>query len=124
MKICDSHWSQLKTAIEERGLSAYVSKNGEAAVKTLVASAQGVEGKDAFDPLLQANFAIWGNALEAFGADIMTENAPCPLCALDHHATTCTKEGCPNETGADWIGFAADAQLENARQLGLLGKPN
>src|SRR5258708_3288674 len=113
MRICDPHWNQLKTAIDERGLSGFVSKDGEAAVKIFVATASGAEGKDVFDPLLQANLAIWGNALEAFGPEIMSEGAPCPLCALDNHAAGCNDEGCPRETGMDWIGYAAEAQLEN-----------
>jgi len=124
MKICSAHWSALRTAIDERGLSSFVSKDGETAVRTLTAALQGTDGKDAFDPLLQANFAIWSNALESFGPDITKEDAPCPLCAMDNHAATCAEGGCKNETGADWIKFAADEQLENARQMGLLGKPN
>jgi hypothetical protein len=123
MKICTNHWTELKTAIDERGLSGFIAKNGEEAIKVLTASLS--ESKlDAFDPLIQANIAIWGNALEAFGQDILKPDAPCPLCALDNHAKECKDASCQNETGADWIRFAADEQLENARQMGLLGKPN
>jgi len=124
MRICSDHWSQLRAAIEVRGLSKYVSKDGVAAAKTLTAAFTDGENKDAFDPLIQANFAIWGNALEAFGPDIMHEDAPCPLCALDNHATICKDEGCPRETGMNWINFAADAQLQNAKEMGLAGEPN
>lgn len=124
MKICDNHWKGLKDAIDQRGLSKFISKDGQAAVARIVSSLQGADGKDEFDPLMQANFAIWGNALQAFGIEITAEEAPCPLCALDHHAKECTDTGCSRETGADWIKFAADEQLENARQMGLIGEPN
>ena len=121
MKICTDHWTQLKTAIDERGLGGFVSKDGEEAIKKITAS---YGDRDTFDPLIQANFAIWGNALQAFGGDITKDDAPCPLCALDNHAATCKDRECQNETGTDWIKYAADEQLENAREMGLLGEPN
>jgi len=124
MKICSDHWAELRTAIDERGLSGFIAKDGEEAVKRLTSSLADSNALDAFDPLIMANIAIWGNALTAFGPDITKEDAPCPLCCMDDHAKNCTDVGCNNETGADWIKFAADEQLENARQMGLMGKPN
>lgn len=122
MKICANHWTELKTAIDRRGLSGFIAKDGEEAIRKITSSFG--NDKDSFDPLIQANVAIWSNAIEAFGEDINTENAPCPLCTMDYHAATCKDAECNNETGADWIKFAADEQLEIAREMGLLGEPN
>ena len=125
MKICQEHWNQLREAIEQRGMGHLVAKNGETAAQNAVASLQGADTKETFDPLMNANFAIWSNSIQCFGIEIMAENAPCPLCALDNHVKECTDEKCQfKQTGADWIGFAADGQLENAREKGLIGEPN
>jgi hypothetical protein len=124
MKICDSHWQQLKKAIDDRGLSRFVSKDGEHAAQNMIAQ-QGTDTKDNYDPLMFATYAIWGNSIEAFGLDIMRPEAPCPLCVLDKHVKECTEEGCNmKQSGSDWIGFAADGQIDAATELGLLGKPN
>lgn len=125
MKICSDHWNALRTAVEERGLSQFVSKDGETAVKRLTSAfSNTADDADSFDPLMQANFAIWGNAMDAFGSAIVAEGAPCPLCALDQHIAECKDTDCHRESGADWIKFAADEQLQAAQDMGLMGKPN
>ena len=125
MKICDTHWQALRKAIDDRGLTRFISKDGEQASQNMVAQLQGEDTKDHYDPLMAAVFAIWGNAIEAFGLDIMRPEAPCPLCVLDQHVKECTDEGCTmKQSGSDWIGYAADGQIDAATELGLLGKPN
>jgi len=105
--ICDAHWQELQKAVADRGLT-HLTQNGED-----------------YDPLLAATFAIWGNSLEAFGLSILKPEAPCPLCVLDKHVRECTDESCESkDTGSDWIRYAADGQMDQAAQQGLLGKPN
>jgi hypothetical protein len=122
MQLCTLHWADLKTALDERGLTKFISKDGGVAIKALVAATSGAG--DTFDPLMQASIMIMAQAIQSFGQEIMAEDAPCPLCALDYHAAHCTAPGCKNETGADWVRFAADEQLSNAKQMGLIGEPN
>jgi hypothetical protein len=117
LKICEEHWNKLRAAIELRGLSRFVAGGAQKAVNLLASSAS---FGDTFDPLMAANFAIWNNALEAFGLNMMVEDAPCPLCLMDKHAAECTEPDCKKNSGLDWIEFAADGQLEVARQKGLL----
>ena len=125
MKICDAHWQDLKKAIDDRGLTRFIAKDGEAAAKAMASQIQGGDEKESYDPLMGANFAIWGNALEVWGPGMMQEGAPCPLCLLDKHAKECAEPDCQfKQTGADWVTLAADAQMEYATELGLLGKPN
>jgi hypothetical protein len=124
MKICDSHWQQLRQAIDERGLMGFVAKDGDHAAQNMVAQLQGTDTKENFDPLMSATFAIWGNSIEMWGLEIVQPDAPCPLCLLDDHAATCTEASCARNTGTDWIKFAADGQVEAATRLGLLSKPN
>jgi hypothetical protein len=111
MRICTLHWEQLKTAIDERGLTPFISKDGEEAIKRIAGSLSN-KSADTFDPLIQANVAIWNNAIEAFSTDILKDDAPCK------------DVGCNKETGSDWIRYAADGQLQNAKDMGLLGEPN
>jgi hypothetical protein len=121
LKICDDHWKKLRAAIELRGLSHLVIGSPEKAVNVLAAQASDSQGfKDTYDPLMAANFAIWNNALEAFGLNMMVDDAPCPLCLMDDHAAECTEPDCKKNSGLDWIEFAADGQLEVARQKGLV----
>ncbi len=116
MKICQEHWDKLKEAIEARGLGHLVAGSGATAA---VITGQ-LSGSDEYDPLIAANFAIWNNALEAFGLSMMYEDAPCPLCLMDKHAAECVEPDCAKNSGMDWIRFAADGQLETARNKGLV----
>ena len=124
MKICDDHWLQLRKAIDDRGLGPFVAKNEEHAADNLMSQIRGTNTKENYDPLMSATYMIWSNALESFGMGIIQSDAPCPLCLLDKHVKECTEATCNKQTGTDWIGFAADGQIEEARQLGLLGEPN
>jgi hypothetical protein len=122
MKICQMHWDKLRAAIEDRGLMQFVAKSGEKAAKQIVQQLEGDNSNSTYDPLMAANFAIWSNALAAFGIGMMNADAPCPLCLMDDHKKTCTKPGCEAQGGDDWIRFAADGQLEEARERGLVPK--
>jgi hypothetical protein len=124
MKICQSHWDKLRAAIDERGLSSFVAKDGVKAAQQMANQLNGSDDKEDYDPLMSAYWAIMGNSIKAFGIGAMQEDFGCPLCALDTHAAECKDEGCPKYTGADWIGLAADGQLSIAKDLGLIGEPN
>jgi hypothetical protein len=122
MKICQMHWDKLRVAIENRGLMQFVAKSGEKAAKQIVKQLEGDNSSSTYDPLMAANFAIWNNALKAFGIEIMYADALCPLCLMDNHKKTCTEPGCKAQGGDDWIQFAADGQLEVACKMGLMPK--
>lgn len=116
MNICKDHWDKLREAIDLRGLSRFVAGSGEKAAAQL--------DDNSYDPLMAANFAIWNNALKAFGLSMMQEHSPCPLCIMDEHAVECQDAECPRDSGMDWIIFAADGQLELAKQKGLISSSN
>jgi hypothetical protein len=124
MKICAEHWEKLRTAIDDRGLTFLVAKDGAKAAQQLTNQINGSEAKEDYDPLMSAYWAITANAVRTFGVDSMREDFGCPLCALDTHAAECKDEGCPKYTGADWIGLSADGQLSIAKEMGLIGEPN
>lgn len=124
MKICENHFEQLKQAIDDRGLTYLIAKNSLLAAQNFSEQARGIQTKENYDPLMSANWTIWGNALQCFGTEIMSPDAPCPLCILDDHAATCTDTKCIKDSGSDWIGFAADGQVEAAKKLGIIGEPN
>ena len=121
MKICQAHWDKLRAKLDEAGLGHFGVKSGEQASEIFQQQLQGDDS--AFDPLLNANFAIWSNALNNFGLEMMAPDAPCPLCYLDD----CAKNGCgdPNctrkhDSGDDWIGYAVKDQIDNAKKRGLV----
>lgn len=142
MKICEHHWSLLRQKISDKGLDHLVASDGRVA---LAQSKDQIETKevtrDNFDPLMQAHWAIVGNAmdtLERAGINPIylfgdTSKAPegrndCPLCELNYlHRTNCTNPKCvlDKENGYDWfLDRAVEDSLEKARELKLIGLPS
>lgn len=123
MKMCSNHWTELKKAIEDRGLMPLVHKDGQSLKESLerqMRDEKAVEKDPAlFDPLIGANFAIFGNAIESGGTYLMTPDPEtkqpyCPLCEM----VKCVEDAKPSV----WIDYAADEQLDYARELGLMPK--
>jgi hypothetical protein len=114
MKICQSHWGQLRKAIDERGLSGLVAGDGKKAHAAMVRELEGHPEPGDWDPLMSANWAIHSEALHFGGLYLMGEdengNQYCPLCEADAHGGH----------AADWIKGCCDAQLEHARELKLV----
>ena len=113
MKMCQHHWDMLRKAINERGLSSFVSKSGEVAVESLK--------ENKFEPLLGAHNAITMNTLSTVGLSIMAPNEDgtetCPICFL--MSCPCDDPECSKKYEG-WINRAADDQVDIARELGLL----
>lgn len=111
MRICPEHWSALRNAIEQRGLSSFVARDAREAFDSLVRQLEDKAGPVAdFDPLMGAHWAIVGQftkdiGLAAFVGDL------CPLCEVDKSATG---------RADNWINGASDDQLAYARNLGLV----
>lgn len=116
MKMCQLHWVALRDAIEMRGLSGFVSKDGQTAIDRTVNDLHGAPATQTFDPLMAANFAIWSNALDQGGLYLMQGDC-CPICESEKHG---------GPTAEWWIANAAQEQLNKARELGLLppDRPN
>lgn len=121
MKFCSLHWTQLRAAIDARGLTPFVAQGGEEAARRL---AEGGEGRSSFDPLLGAHNAILSNALSTAGLDLMQAGHDggeiCPLCYLLAECR-CEHRGTPQCPFASWVDHAADGALAHAKQLGLVG---
>ena len=113
MKLCRPHWEQLKAAIAELGMMHLVAESGKIASERITAQ---LENKDhGFDPLMNANFAIWTNALELGGKYLMWNdengNPYCPICESEKHK---------GNDAEWWIKNASEEQLARARSLGLM----
>lgn len=115
MKMCMPHWGELRKAIDDRGLSPLVARSGKEAAESAVRQIEGTDDKKAdFDPLMSANWAIMGRALELGGLYLMGADDKgeeyCPLCEVDKHGGK----------ASDWITGCCNAQLDHARELGLV----
>lgn len=121
MKFCGDHWSQLRAALDARGLASFIPQVGKEAARRLAA---GGEGRDGFDPLMGAHNAIVANALSTAGMEVMQPAADgtdrCPLCFLLAECR-CAHKGTPQCPFASWVDRAADDQLARAKTLGLVG---
>jgi hypothetical protein len=124
MKLCQECWNKLKQAVDERGLSNLIAKNGEVAASQIAEQLTTGSTPTNYDPLMAANMAIWSESLRAFGLSMMAEDAPCPLCEKTRIESICIDLNCSKQTGDDWIQFAAEDQLQYAIHMGYVPKPS
>ena len=88
MKFCQSHWDDLRAAIDAVGLGAWVPDDGERAMRNQVELMAGAEPTvDNFDPLMSAHWAIASNMISACRengdnalAMVLLGGPVCPLC--------------------------------------------
>jgi hypothetical protein len=126
MRMCQEHWTKLKTAISERGLDGLVAKTGEQAAAQAMSSLKDGTTKTNFDPLMAAHNMILSRALDTAGLELMAQNDDgsdrCPLCFLNAaHEAGCKEPDCTWTYDLTWIPGPADAALAEARRLGLVG---
>jgi hypothetical protein len=108
MKMCAPHWAELRSALETRGLTQFVSKDGKAAIAGLIERNASMP----YDPLMSANLVISENALRCGGPYLMQGDL-CPLCEYEKNTSLPAKV---------WIEPCCDAILEDFRQKGWLPK--
>lgn len=65
MQICERHWAALRQAIDDRGLTSLVAKNGEVAQRQTMEQLRsgGVIEAGNFDPLMMAHWLVINNTL-------------------------------------------------------------
>lgn len=87
MKFCQQHWDDLRSAIDNVGLTALIAESGAMAVVNVISEIEEGTRIDNFDPLMRAHFAIASNVIEmarANGADdlarMLVLEPICPLC--------------------------------------------
>ena len=102
--MCQAHWSDLRTALDERGLTHLISTSAENLVERM-------ESKEdqGFDPLFSASIEIMAAALRDGGLALL-QSDKCPLCEAEKSV-----RGLAN----DWIEGCSDDQLRRAKELGL-----
>lgn len=131
MRFCQSHWDKLRAAIDARGLTPLVAKNGrEAAGRVARREKAGHVILDDYDPLLEAHNMILGEALRIAGIELLVSDL-CPVCEAVLHLSACPTGTCTPAPGATveeraaaaekmWIDAPADAALAFAREKGLV----
>ena len=122
MQFCQGHWDTLKKAIDERGLSHLIAKDGQAAVAEAKDQLNGTTDPSvAPDPLMQAHWMITGRVMEIAGLGMMYEEecaicdlptGHCPLCEVEH--------GAGPGSAQNWINGCADQILAEYRQSGWM----
>jgi hypothetical protein len=149
MRFCTPHWTKLREAIDSRGLTPFIAKDGKVATKQLIKQLEDQDvTKATFDPLMSAHWAIAGNTMSLIDQTgnnplylLAGEEAPedpvkgypgfesrtwprCPLCYINlAHEVSCTNPKCmlDKQHGYDWmIERAADDALARAREFGLI----
>jgi hypothetical protein len=123
MKFCKSHWDELRKALDDRGLMNLVAKDSQQLMDKMAKEiADGQPSAATFDPLIGAHNAILSNALDIVGLDLMMPNDDgsdkCPLC---YAITNCRCNRGDECDFRKWIDYAADEQLQVAKDLGSVG---
>lgn len=132
MRFCQPHWTTLRAAIDERGLSPLVARGGAQAARNFAAEARDGPSIKNFDPLMVAHNQIWSRAMEMVGLELMRPNEDgserCPLCFVNEvHAKTCKGSPCrlPLVNGFDsWIPSVADWVKGEVERLVADAKPD
>jgi hypothetical protein len=119
MKICKQHWQLMRDAIEARGMSSLVAKDGETAMENEVKALEG-DAPD-FDPLMSMHWHYSNEALRYGGLYLMfvseeenpdNEGHYCPVCEFEKHS-----EGF---VAVESIGRIADQMREYAIEQKLI----
>jgi hypothetical protein len=109
MQICQTHWEELKAAIDARGLSQFIAKDGKEAIEHTVRELNGEDTVVDFEPLMGSNWWLSNAAMHYFGLAVMEPNEDgsnkCPVCMLQ---------------GINWIEMCADLGLNEAKKRGLV----
>jgi hypothetical protein len=125
MRFCQPHWAELRAAIAERSLGHLVAEGGEQAVRNLAAELTEGPRIQTFDPLMAAHNAIWMNAMERVGLDLMMPDEAgeqrCPICFVNAEAP---KHGQAATFADDWIVKAADGAKRQADELLKAAEPD
>jgi hypothetical protein len=121
MRICKEHWQMCRNAVDERGMSGLVARNGKEAADNAVDELQG--GSPPFDPLMSMNWHWSAEAMRCGGLYLMTvdtetnpenEGHYCPICEFVKHAK--------GFDAKEAIGNIADQMAVHARAEGLIPK--
>lgn len=119
---CQKHWDMQREAIKAKGMYHLVHKGGEQAMKHVLRQLKGEDKEQDFDPLLAANNAIFVNALNAVGLQLMVPDdsgkLPCPIC-LVIKTCKCGDPKCASRVEG-WTEFAANDVLEECKRRGLV----
>ena len=134
MKMCQTHWDKLKTAIASRGIDNLITKSGEAAVESMERELQGTATDADFDPLMDAWYKIMHQILQMASDPLylLCEKEGggqyCPICEAYIHRNDGAKPEDSLVTDEEfekfWFEDLADCELTIARNLGLAPKLN
>ncbi len=119
MQICDKHWQDIRTALDNLGLTPLIASSGEELEGRLNAMiAGGSVDIKTYDPLMVANMAISKQALEQGGLYMLGAKEDgtdyCPLCELAAHTDP--------DAPAEWIKGCTEAIKANCDEAGITPK--
>jgi hypothetical protein len=141
MRICQTHWDQMRAKLTELGIGHLGAKSGEQALANTEAQIERGPGfevpNNEWDPLMSMNWNFFSRALDVIGLAAMAPDFGCPLCharaSFDQHNTPtgrCEEPECtiyiapgskPYDT--DWIDGCGEVMRAEALRRGLV-KPS
>lgn len=123
MKFCQDHWTNLRKAIDDRGLTHLVAQGAEEAADRTIAELQGRSNLDTWDPLMSAYWNLSSKVLERVGLAALAEDF-CPMCAVQESYNWYAKNNqTPPPAAADaqrWIDSCCDVMLKYAQEKKLV----
>lgn len=120
MRICEDHWTLCREAVDQRGMSSLVAREGATGFENIVGGSEGETVKKAFHPLMSLNWHFTNNALRYRGLSLMCQDEAgspcCPICEFEKHA--------PGFVAKEEIGAVTDQMSAWVRSEGLLATVN
>lgn len=132
--VCQKHWGMMREAVDVRGMSHLVAKDGRAAMENTVAQIEGRATEENWDPLMTAFWNMKTLGLNKCGLASLAEGF-CILCEiqksyddLQAHPEKMESPDWPKgavpRDAQGWIDSCMDAMLSHARDKGLVPRPS
>jgi hypothetical protein len=117
VKLCETHWQQLREAIDVAGLGILISDDDEASRRLESYQQLGEWTLDNYDPLLSAQVNIMLNLVRSLGTRLIdvqkADFSACLLCyANSEHAVGCDDPTCPSSPFDQYIDWAVRDEIE------------
>jgi len=113
MKLCDEHFTDLVTAIVERGLTKWIPDNSDESLARWAKIRKEGFDKETYEPIFFAAFAIMFNAAAMGGVNTSEQH----LEEIGLHAGNCPI--CAEPDRRAWIEHAANDAYNEAIRLGF-----
>jgi hypothetical protein len=130
VKFCQPHWEAMRAAVDARGMSHLVARDGHEAIENEVLRLRGDTSPQTWDPLMAAHWAIAERVINRIGhsqgpaaaLSALGGEDFCPLCEVQKSFDSWDPAKRPPEAhdAQGWVDDCMDAMRKHAVAKGLV----